>query len=94
MLHCENALKPVWILILSLIGGIVTTAFTGVLLNMPTMLLGAEHFGYPFAWLFRLILAPEYFPWRVDPIAFVADVVIWSVIVGIVLFVLTKIRRR
>ena len=45
---------------------------------MPTPLLGAEHYGYPFAWLFRLILAPEYFPWRLDAIVLGADVVVWT----------------
>ncbi len=94
MVECEENLKSMWILILSLIGGAAITALTGLLLNMPTMLVGAEHFGYPFAWLFRLVLAPEYFPWRVDQVALVADFVIWSVVAGIVQFALTKIRRK
>jgi len=82
------------IVILSLIGGVVITLLTGLLSNMPTMLLGAEHYGYPLAWLFRLILAPEYFPWRVDAIAMAADVIVWSIIVGVVLFVGTRIKHK
>jgi hypothetical protein len=81
------------IVILSLIGGVVITVLTGLLSNMPTMLLGAEHYGYPLAWLFRLVLAPEYFPWRVDATAMVADVIVWSIIVAAVLFVFTRLRR-
>jgi len=84
-----NAMK---IVILSLIGGVVTTLLTGLLSNMPTPLLGAEHYGYPLPWLFRLILAPEYFPWRVDAMSLIVDVVIWTVVIGVVLFVLTKIK--
>ena len=84
-----NAMK---IVILSLIGGVVTTLLTGLLSNMPTPLLGAEHYGYPLPWLFRLILAPEYFPWRVDAMPLIVDVVIWTVVIGVVLFVLTKIK--
>ena len=80
------------IVILSLIGGVVITLLTGLLSNMPTPLLGAEHYGYPLPWLFRLILAPEYFPWRVDVVALVVDLVAWTIIVGVALFAWTKIK--
>ena len=80
------------ILILSLIGGVVITLLTGLVSNMPAPLLGAEHYGYPLPWLFRLILAPEYFPWRVDAMALIVDIVIWTVVIGVVLFVSTKIK--
>jgi hypothetical protein len=80
------------IVILSVVGGVVITLLTGLLSNTPTPLLGAEHYGYPLAWLFRLIIAPEYFPWRVDAVALIVDVVTWAVIIGVVLFVLTKIK--
>jgi hypothetical protein len=39
-----------------------------------------------------LILAPEYLPWRVDMMALIVDVVIWTIVIGVVLFVLTKIK--
>jgi len=84
-----NAMKTV---ILSLIGGVVITLLTGLLSNMPAPLLGAEHYGYPIPWLFRLILAPEYFPWRVDVMALVVDVVVWTIVIGVALFVWTKIK--
>jgi hypothetical protein len=57
------------------------------------MLLGAEHYGYPLAWLFRLVLAPEYFPWRMDAVAFVADVVVWSAIVAALSLAFARLRR-
>ena len=85
-----NAMK---ITILSVIGGVVITLLTGLVSNMPAPLLGAEHYGYPLPWLFRLILAPEYFPWRVDVMAFVVDVVVWIIVIGVVLFVWTKIKH-
>jgi len=81
------------IAILSVIGGVVITLLTGLVSNMPAPLLGAEHYGYPLPWLFRLILAPEYFPWRVDVMAFVVDVVVWIIVIGVVLFVWTKIKH-
>jgi hypothetical protein len=75
-----------------LIGGVVITLLTGLLSNMPAPLLGAEHYGYPLPWLFRLILGPEYFPWRVDVVASVVDVVVWTIVIGVALFVWTKIK--
>jgi len=80
------------IVVLSLIGGAVVTVLTGLLLNMPTPLLGAEHYGYPLPWLFRLVLAPEYLPWRVDMVALVIDLAIWTIVIGVALFVWTRIK--
>ena len=85
-------MNTVKIVILSLIGGAAITLLTGLLSNMPAMLVGAVHYGYPVPWLFRLVLAPEYFPWRVNVVALVADVIVWAVVVGVVLFVWTKIK--
>jgi hypothetical protein len=76
-------LNAVKIVILSLIEGVAITLLTGLLSNMPAMLVGAVHYGYPVPWLFRFVLAPEYFPWRVDVIALVADVIVWAVVVGV-----------
>jgi hypothetical protein len=80
------------IVILSLIGGAVISLLTGLLLNMPAPLLGAEHYGYPLPWLFRLILAPEYFPWRVNLAGLLGDVAVWTIVVGVALFAWTKIK--
>ena len=84
-----NAMKTV---ILSLTGGVVITLLTGLLSNMPAPLLGAEHYGYPIPWLLRLILGPEYFPWRVDVVALAVDVVVWTIVIGVALFVWAKIK--
>jgi len=78
--------------VFALIGGVAITLATGLLLNMPAHLLGAEHYGYPLPWLFRLILAPEYFPWRVDIAGLLGDITVWAVIVGIALLAWTKIK--
>ena len=86
-------MKAIKILIFSLIGGVLITLLTGLLSNTPALLLGAEHYGYPFAWILRLVLAPEYFPWRVDTLALAADVVIWTIPVGVALFAWAKIRH-
>ena len=79
--------------LLSIFCGELITLLTGVIDNTPPMLVGATHHGYPFAWLFRLVLAPEYNPWRIDLLNFVADIIVWSVIVAIVVFVVARVRR-
>ena len=79
--------------IYSVIGGAVVTLLTGVISNTPAMLVGAMHYGYPLAWLMRLVLAPEYFPWRVNVPNLVVDLVIWIIIVGMAVTVLTRRRK-
>jgi len=79
--------------IYSVIGGVVVTLLTGLISNTPAMLVGAMHYGYPLAWLMRLVLAPEYFPWRVNVPNLVVDLVIWIIIVGMAVTVLTRRRK-
>jgi hypothetical protein len=74
----------------SIIGGAVITLLTGLIPNTPSMLVGAAHYGYPLAWLTRLVLAPQYFPWRLNVLEFIADIIIWSIIIGIVLLLLSR----
>jgi len=77
--------------VFSMIGGLVVALFTGLLTN--TVLLGAEHYGYPLAWLIRLVLAPEYFPWRVNVLNLIMDLILWTIIVGIVVAILTRRKK-
>jgi len=81
------------IVFLSVIGGVILTLLTGLVSNTPPMLVGAIHYGYPLAWLMRLVLAPEYFPWRVNVQNLIVDIVIWIIIVGMVATVLTRGRK-
>lgn len=80
------------IIIFSVIGGMLVTLLTGLLVNTPPMLVGAVWYGYPFPWLIRLVLSPEYYPWRVNIPFLLADVAIWAVVIGIVLAVLSAKR--
>lgn len=87
-------MKILRLLLFAAAGGVVVTLLTGLLENMPSMLLGAVHYGYPLAWLVRMIVAPEYFPWVVRPFRLIADIVFWAVVVAIILFVYTKVRKK
>jgi hypothetical protein len=79
-------------LVIVVLCGIAVTILTGLIYLAPPILLGASHYGYPFAWLTRLIIAPEYFPWRVDIVSLVVDVVVWTILIGVALFVWAKIK--
>jgi hypothetical protein len=77
----------------AIVGGVLITLLTGLVRNTPVMLVGAEHYGYPLAWLTRLIIAPEYFPWQVDYVNLVVDFIVWAIIVGVILFALMKRKK-
>lgn len=87
-------MKPLKLLVLAAIGGIVMTLLTGLLENTPEMLVGAVWYGYPLAWLVRMVVAPQYFPWVVQPLSLIADIVFWTVILAIILFAFTKTRKK
>jgi len=77
----------------SVLGGLVVTLVTRKLSNTPPTLLAATQYGHPFAWLIRLQIPSQYFPWRIDPLNFLADVAVWSVIVGIAVFLVQKAKK-
>ncbi len=87
-------MKPLKVLILAVIGGVVITLITGLLENTPEMLVGAVWYGYPLAWLVRMVVAPQYNPWVVRPLRLAADVLFWIVIVAIILFAYTRLRKK
>ena len=80
------------ILISSIIGGVIITLLTGLISN--TLWVGAVGYGYPFAWLIRRVVAPEYFPsWHVSVLNLIADIIIWAVVIGIVLLALARTKN-
>lgn len=79
--------------LVAILGGIVITILTGLGENMPTMLVGAVHYGYPLAWLIHLVIAPEYFPWQVDYANLTVDIIVWIIVVWVVLFALSKRKK-
>ena len=69
------------------------TLLTGLVPSTPEMLVGATWYGLPVAWLFRLVISPEYFPWRVSFLPLIVDVVFWAVIFGVISFVMKKLMK-
>jgi hypothetical protein len=81
-------------LIFAIIGGIVITLLTGLINRTPPMLVGAVYYGYPFAWLEMMVIAPQYFPWVVRPVRLILDIVVWTIVVWVILFVVSKVRKK
>jgi len=80
-------------LILAVVGGVVLTLITGLFRNTPSGLMGAVWYGYPLTWLVQMIVAPQYFPWVVRPLELVVDLVVWIIVVWVILFVVSKMKK-
>lgn len=80
-------------LLWSITGGVAVTVLTGLVPNSPYPWLGATFYGYPLQWLTKLILAPEYFPWRINPTGLIADLITWWAVTAAALFALARIKK-
>jgi len=88
-------LKTLKLVIFGVIGGIAITLLTGLFPNTAEMLVGAVWYGYPLAWLVRQLGNPAYpTVYNLRPLRFVADIVGWAIIVAIVLFAYTRMRKK
>ena len=75
-------------IIVSIIYGSAITLITGFFTHK--ILIGATWFGYPLHWLVRMVVSPEYFPYKIVWLNFIIDIIIWSVIVFIILVVIFR----
>jgi fucose permease len=80
--------------VFAVIGGVVITLLTGLINHTPEMLVGAVYYGYPFAWLEMMVVAPQYYPWVVRPLRLVLDIVVWAVVVWVILFAVSRARKK
>jgi len=87
-------LKSSMMVVCAVVAGVVMTLFTGLIGNTPEMLVGAVYYGYPLAWLEMMVVAPQYFPWVVRPLRLILDIVAWTVVVWIILFVVSKAKKK
>jgi hypothetical protein len=40
------------------------------------------------------VVAPQYFPWVVRPLRLIIDVVIWVIVVWVILFIISKVKKK
>ena len=86
-------MNNVKMIVLAVVVGVAVTLLTGLFDNTPAMLVGATHYGYPLAWLVRMIVAPEYNPWVVRPLRLIVDIVAWTVLAWVILFVIARSKK-
>lgn len=74
-------------------GGAVITLVSGLYNSTPGGgFVGASWYGFPVAWLRKLVLAHQYNPWRVDASGLIADIVIWAVVIALLYFTARTLR--
>ena len=74
--------------------GVLMTFITGLVPVTPSGLVGARWFGFPMAWLYRLIIAPQYFPFTLNWAGLITDFIVWFIVALIVLFLIGMVRKR
>jgi len=78
----------------SVIGGMLITLLTGLYNSTPNGLLGAAWFGWPFTWVRRLVVAPQYSPWAFDVTGFAKDFVVWAVVLAVLIVIIQRLTGR
>jgi len=91
VIKTKSSMKMV---VYAVVAGVVITLLTGLIGHTPEMLVGAVYSGYPFAWLEMMVVAPQYFPWVVRPIRLILDIVVWAVVVWVILFAVSKAKKK
>jgi uncharacterized RDD family membrane protein YckC len=83
------------VLVSAIVGGVIITLVTGLLQNAP-YLMGATYYGYPFSWLVDEHGAPPNFDiYKISHLRYLgADIVIWAIIIGLILFGISKLRKK
>ena len=75
------------ILLASITLGLIITFITKLFNNTPSNFVGATWYGYPLPWIIKMVVAPQYNPWKLQPVNFMINVVFWFVISGIILLI-------
>jgi len=80
-------MKNLIISIESVIGGVIIALLTGLVNSTPGGLVGATWYGWPVSWLYKLVIAPQYNPWKVQWGNLVIDIIVWIVVVAVVMLI-------
>ena len=80
--------------IFAVVIGVAITLLTGLLGHTPDGLMGAMWFGYPLVWLVEMVVGPGYNPWVVRPLRLILDIVAWTVLAWVILFVVARFKKK
>ncbi len=77
------------LIISSLIMGMIITLITGLFTHQGVV--GANWWGYPFTWLTRAVVSPEYSPpLNLNLLNLIIDIIIWTIIAFAIFVVIFK----
>ena len=82
------------IVVSSVIIAIVLTLITGLVNTTPKGLVGAVWYGYPATWIRKLVIAPQYYPWRMDYTGMAIDLVVWFAVAAAILLIASCATRK
>jgi len=71
---------------LNLRGLMIFSLVGGVLISLVTM--------RPLPWVIQLVLPPEYSPWRVDMVALLLDITVWSLLLLVIGYTVKRRIRK
>ena len=80
-------------LAISIVAGVAAMLLTGLVNVTPSGLVGARWYGLPLTWLRRLIIAPQYFPWKADWGGLAGDLVFWVLVAVAAGWLVQQLRR-
>ena len=76
--------------------GTAIAVLTALIDVTPRGLVGAVWYGFPRSWLIRVVIAPQYYPWRIDVISLAIDIAFWCGVsaviqlIGVILYDYSK----
>jgi len=81
------------------LGGVVITLLTGLIVSTPDCVItvcqaGAVYYGVPFTWLEMRVVAPQYFPWVIRLVRLILDIIVWTIVVWVILFLVSKVKKK
>lgn len=81
-------------LLYAIIGGVIVTLLTGLVLNTPYGWGGGALYGLPFPWLTVSLPAPPYSPqYSFNLLAMIADIIVWTGGSEIILMLLPRLKE-
>ncbi|HVC58243.1 MAG TPA: hypothetical protein VND15_02085 [Candidatus Acidoferrales bacterium] len=81
-------MKNLIVSIEAVIGGVIIALLTGLANTTPGGgFVGASWYGWPVSWLYKLVIAPQYNPWKVQWGNLIIDIIVWIVVVAVVMLI-------
>ncbi|MDE1823289.1 MAG: hypothetical protein KGI00_03075 [Candidatus Micrarchaeota archaeon] len=81
-------------LVPALFVGLFMAFITALIPSTPALLVGAAWYGMPISWIVRMVVAPQYNPWRIEYASFILDVLFWFVVAAIAMYIKLQTEKK